>query len=575
MKNFIAGTFVALAMLATTGAGAANAEAALDFNIFDNYPLTGAYLFSEASSTGKSWVENLSAKLPVRTEPAFTPGASIELRYISASGGNWKAKLLHRPIRGQDPWDNGVFIQARTSPFIKPEILHMRLHVGDSPKETLPQVSLLLTEDTQSSSLALNKFMGKTDSAGWTRIDIPLTEFKGNTPKFAEQLKGLVFEQSNSDGIDHQIFIDQVELRSSKDASLPPGLKPEIVEMKGFERHVDIAWKAITDERVKGVLVERSSNGTDFKPVGYRPRGMNRYADYIGPFFGNYHYRIRLLGYDDAVSAYSNTGNASTHQMSDEELSSMVQEACARYYWDGAEENSGMALESVPGDPHMIATGASGFGISALVVAADRGFIPRELVAKRILKIVNFLEHADRFHGAMAHYYDGTSGHPVIFFGPVDNGGDLVETSFLMQGLLTARQFFNRATSDEKLINEKISKLWEAVEWDWYKQTPSSHYLYWHWSPDHEWKINHRLIGWNESMITYLLGIASPKHPIAPEMFRSGFESQEKLAQEYRGNAAGKMYTNGETFYGRKLEVGGFTGGPIFFTHYNFMGLDP
>src|SRR5205085_1604712 len=109
----------------------------------------------------------------------------------------------------------------------------------------------------------------------------------------------------------------------------------------------------------------------------------------------------------------------------------------------------------------------------------------------------------------------------------------------------------------------------------WYRQKPDSHYLYWHWSPDKEWKINHRLIGWNETMITYLLAIASPKHSIPRQMYYSGYASQERLAQEYRGDGPGKMYTNGETYYGKRLTVGGFTGGPIFFTHYNFMGMNP
>ncbi|MFX5530433.1 hypothetical protein ABTD83_21535, partial [Acinetobacter baumannii] len=72
----------------------------------------------------------------------------------------------------------------------------------------------------------------------------------------------------------------------------------------------------------------------------------------------------------------------------------------------------------------MVATGASGFGIMSLVVAAHKGFISRTDLQERIIKILTFIEHADRFHGVMAHYYDGTTGHPVLFFGPDDNGGD-------------------------------------------------------------------------------------------------------------------------------------------------------
>ena len=563
-----------LALFSSTAS--AKAERLLDYQIFDNTPMDGAYFYSQTESKGKSWVMNLNAHLPARKTPAYTPGSSIELRYKSSPNGTWSAKILHRAIRGQEEWDNGVFIQTKASPFKAPELLqfHMKL-ATQTKRDSLPKIALLLADNNESISLPLAQYSKQEDTNEWLKVTVPLSEFKGSRISAAEQVKGLIFSQGEESPEEQQLYLDQIDIRSKDSLHMKSTSKVELISSKGFERHIDIAWKPVKDDGICGAVIERAQNGGKFEAIGFRPYWINRYADYVGDKFGKYSYRVRFLSYTDEYSPYSNVLSAETRVLSDDEILDMVQEACARYYFDASEPESGMTLESVPGDPHMIATGASGFGIYSLVVAAHRNFIPREQVAAHLSKILGFLEHADKFHGVFPHYMNGQDAHPVLFFGPDDNGGDLVETSFLMQGLLCARQFFDRDTAQEKSIRDRITHLWEAVEWDWYKQTPDSHYLYWHWSPDKEWKINHRLIGWNESMITYLLAIASPKHPISSNMYYSGFASQEKLAQEYRGNSDGKMYSNGDSYYGLKLDVGGFSGGPIFFTHYNFMGLDP
>ena len=265
--------------------------------------------------------------------------------------------------------------------------------------------------------------------------------------------------------------------------------------------------------------------------------------------------------------------------MSDSALLDMVQEANFRYYWEGAESNSGLALEDIQGRHHMIAAGASGFGMMALIAGAERKFITHQQVVDRFYKITSFLIKAEKFHGAFSHFIDGETGKVVPFFGNRDDGGDLVETAFLMQGLLCARQYFHENNPAEKIIRDRIDTLWKGVEWDWYKQTPNSKFLYWHWSPDKAWIINHRLIGWNETMITYILGICSPTHSIDASMYYSGWASQSKFAQNYRSNWSkshdGDHYINGNTYFGAPLKIGVSDGGPLFFTHYSFMGLNP
>jgi hypothetical protein len=257
----------------------------------------------------------------------------------------------------------------------------------------------------------------------------------------------------------------------------------------------------------------------------------------------------------------------------------MLQEACFHYYWEGANPQSGMTRENIPGDDRIVATGASGMGIAALTVGVDRGFITRAQGIERLTKIVNFLEHAQRYHGAWSHYMDGSTGKTMPVFGTFDNGGDLVETSFLMQGLLAARQYFRGPSQAEADLYGRISRLWETVEWDWYRGPKPGDFIYWHWSAEWGWQIQHPLIGFNEVMITYLLAMASPSHSVSPEMYYSGWAGQSPGAISYRegwsGSKDGNHYSNGRSYYGIKLDVGVGNGGPLFFTHYSYFGFDP
>jgi hypothetical protein len=177
------------------------------------------------------------------------------------------------------------------------------------------------------------------------------------------------------------------------------------------------------------------------------------------------------------------------------------------------------------------------------------------------------------------HFLNGTTGRVEPFFGKYDNGGDLVETAFMIQGLLAARQYFDRDTATEREIRNTINRLWREVEWSWYRQTPDSDLLYWHWSPEHAFHINHPLIGWNETMIVYLLAIASPTHAVPAELYHSGWAGTSERHIRYREGwgrtTAGNRYVNGNSYYDTKLDVGVGSGADLFFTHFSYMGFDP
>lgn len=246
-------------------------------------------------------------------------------------------------------------------------------------------------------------------------------------------------------------------------------------------------------------------------------------------------------------------------QISQEELLTRVQEQTFRYFWDFAHPNSGLARERNTSG-NLVTIGGSGFGVMALLVGMERGFISREEGVERLEKIVNFLSTADRFHGVWPHWLNGNSGQ-VIPFSQRDNGGDLVETAFMIQGLLTASAYLNDSNTLEKSIIDKITQLWHEVEWDWYTRGGQD-VLYWHWSPEYNWEMNLRILGWNESLIIYILAASSPTHAIDKQVYDNGW-------------ARNGAMRNGNTYYGIDLPLGYQFGGPLFFAHYSFLGLDP
>ena len=241
-----------------------------------------------------------------------------------------------------------------------------------------------------------------------------------------------------------------------------------------------------------------------------------------------------------------------------DELLTLVQERTFAYFWDYAHPVSGLARERL-GSGETVTAGGSGFGLMTIPVAIERGFISREEGAERALKVVDFLRNkAQRFHGAFSHWIDGSSGAAKPF-STWDNGADLVETAFLMQGLLTLRAYFSRADATESALRSGVTALWEEVEWDHFTRGGQD-VLYWHWSPDYDWQMNMRICGWNEALIVYVLAAASPTHPISKEVYDKGW-------------AAGVR--NGKQFYDITLPLGPDYGGPMFFAHYSFLGLDP
>ena len=254
--------------------------------------------------------------------------------------------------------------------------------------------------------------------------------------------------------------------------------------------------------------------------------------------------------------------------LSDEEMMDLTQEETFKYFWDFAHTTSGAAKERYhPKEPtlnqNVVTTGGTGFGLMSIIVAIERGFITRAQGVERFSKILTFIENADRFHGAWSHWINGSNGS-VIPFSTNDNGGDLVETAFLVQGLICVKEYFKNGSDTEKALAAKADTLWKGVEWIWYTQNQDV--LYWHWSPNFGFEKNFKLIGYNEVLITYILAAASPDYSINKEVYQKGWASSGGIVSS-------------ASQYGFPLVLkhagGSNLGGPLFFSHYSFLGLNP
>lgn len=547
--------------------------------IFDNSQQLKQHWQSSASASAPSQLKAVDYKLPVESGVFRTPPNALRIEWQSAPGGSWDAQVQPVNFPNRYPELSGGTLYFW---LYAPEAIA----ADDLPSVLLSdargglQVATLPGSFTVEEPLA--SYTGDMPAGRWVEVRIPLAKLRsaGVYRFHPERLQSIIFHQRRADGAKHVLLIDDIRVDDEpKDAAVAALPVPEGVQAKGYDRHIDVHWRAPDASATDYFVVSRSLDGGPFAPIGIQRPGVNRYADFIGRSGATARYRVAAADWQGHESTPSGTAEASTRELSDEEMLDMLQEAAFRYYWEGSSTRTGMARENLPGDDRILATGATGLGISALVAAVDRGFVPREQALERLETLVSFLERAPRYHGAWSHYYSDETGETMPLFGMYDNGGDIIETSYMIQGLLTARGYFKGDAPREQALTKRITALWEAVEWDWYRAKPDSPFLYWHWSPQWGFQISHPLVGFNETLATYLFAIASPTHAVPASMYYSGWASQDQRAQEYRQgwskSAEGKLYANGTTYFGTKLDVGVGSGGPLFFIHYIFMGFDP
>ncbi|MEH6306967.1 glucoamylase family protein [Olivibacter sp. CPCC 100613] len=512
--------FFLLAFLLSIQAEASNYPEVL----FENSLMPKSYYYSQSSFQGNSWINHMNGHLPVADSVFFTPGNSLMLNYISGNSGEWQSAIHYSDDYGHLPKNNDLLI--------------FKIFVSSATaKAELPSIQLAQGENI-SEEIKVEAFVKNYQDNAWLSIEIPLKDI-GNLDNQAP-ISSIIFKQgANRDGKEHRLFIDQIEFLPNKTPDMKLTGKAVLSSVEAHERHVDIVWQLPLTPSIRYIKIYRSEDNRNFSPVAVRPISFNKYTDFVPRTNVSYYYKIAWVDYRYRESPFSDVKTAETKLANDDDLLNSIEKSHIAYFTNETEFNSGMHKISPLVSEASVSVKGTGIGILAQVIGVERKFIPRQLLLDRLKKIVRFLGKATTYHGAFPELLDGRSGKPIMT-DSCEIAANIESTAYLMQGLLVARNYFDKEESDESELREAITSLWKNVDWKKFVKDESGYHLYNAWSPACSYTRSSPIGGYNSSLIAYLLAIASPSHAISQESYNFGFKQPLK----YIGPAIGRLSTS-------------------------------
>lgn len=559
---------------------------------YDNSILGRRYANSVTFHQGDSWVKNYKQQLPVSNSVFFTPGNSLELKYTSALKGSWYADVSNdsrRNFRFQegDYFTFKLLIQSETTP------------------DELPGVVFLQGDSLHSQPIYVNKYIKNIEGSDWVSVEIPLDEVQGLKPEYG--LKAIRFFQVAKDGKEHSLYIDQVEVLPWKLPGSPLTSPAILASASGYERHVDLTWTLPFTPSIRYIKIYRSTDNKEYYPVAIRPIFVKKYSDIVPEGNRTYFYRVAWVDHSYLESPLSNVIEVQTKELTDEDFINMVQKSSISLIRDGEEFNSGMQLVNLYSMVPNVSLRNTGAGLLALISEIKGDDAAKEMVFKRVEKVVSFLEKAENKFGAFPEILNGRTGKASLFRSGEGNtrvfSVDLESTAMMMQALLVAQSYFGKDTDTESQLYTRIEKLWREVQWNAF-QKPGEPYLLNQWSSNSGFKSGIPLSGFAKRYI-YVLALASPEYSISWEDYqqvvlnpltiknkgkltdlnpsksglsiREGERSQSFIfstdafvGMEYVPTS----YKNGNTYYGIPLEVG-HVDIPLEDVLVGYLALDP
>jgi len=486
-------------------------------------------------------------KVPCSTT-AYQGVTSLKFNYTSSPNGNWKATIFRNDwsttdISGMDSLSFYVYTE------------------NDFPNTALPLIGLRAnqaggTSEVSSQLYSLAGYNANLQPGQWNRITFPLSVIFGdsnNSTLDFTKVKGIIFNQSENDNSPRLILID--EITAFKSISEVPAVTE--LTATGYDSHAELNWTVPMNDLVYRIYASFDS-GQTFELRGETTQ--NYYLDFVPENAKNSTITYRVVSTTQGKESTPVEQTATLRDFSDDELLDMTERYAFRYFWEGAHQATGMALERSNGNGTTAASGATGMGLMAMIVAYEREYRPREEIKDRILNILHFLENCDRHHGAWSHWYNADT-YKTQPFTSDDDGGDLVETSYVVQALIALKNYFTETDDKSVQIREKADLLWKGVDWNWYRQD-GQNVLYWHWSPNYGFVKNMKVQGWNECLTTYLMAASSPTHGILKVVYEQGWAQSGNMV-------------NQRTFYDFPISLSPDWGGPLFWIHYSFLGINP
>ncbi|HZH71042.1 MAG TPA: glucoamylase family protein, partial [Mariniphaga sp.] len=485
-------------------------------------------------------------KVPASTT-AYKGATALKFNYTSDENGNWQVVIYRNDwsavdISEMDTLSFYIYSETELPAIALPLIAVRALNVNESG-------------DLNSSLFPLSDYNNDIPAEEWVRVTFPLKVLFDHDESLSlnfKKTKGVVFNQSELNGKTRLILIDEISTFKKLD-SIPVVSNLTAI---GYDSHTELSWNLPLDQLSYRVYASYDG-GLNYELRFETTESI--FLDFVPDSARNLKVHYRVMSVFQGQESEPVEISAELKDFTDDELLEMVQQYTFRYFWEGAHQSTGMILERSNGNPATVASGATGMGLMAMVVASEHQYKPREEIQNRILQILNFLETCERYHGAWSHWYDANTGLTQPF-SPDDDGGDLVETSFVATALIALRNYFTGTDLKSIEIRETATRLWETIDWDWYRN--NQEVLFWHWSPNIGFEKNMPISGWNETLITYIMAASSPTYGIPAEVYHQGFARDGKIV-------------NPRTFYGFEIKLAPDWGGPLFWIHYSHLGINP
>jgi hypothetical protein len=479
---------------------------------------------------------------------AFKGSTSLKFNYTSAPGGNWKVSIF------RSGWTT-----ANVSGL--DSIAFYAYSASEVPSSALPLIGLRAINkvgsgEVSSKLYSLSDYNNGIPAAKWTRIVFPLgiiMNDSGNSDMDFTTVNAVIYNQSETNNTSRTIFVDEITVFKSL-LVVPPVTN---LTGAGYDSHAELTWRLPMKDLSYRVYAS-FDGGTNYELRGETNDSI--YLDFVPASGKNKTVQFRVVTLAQNRESEPLSTSATLKDYTDEELLDMVQRYAFRYFWEGAHQASGMALERTDGGSSTAATGATGMGLMAMIVAHEREYKPKEEIKDRILKILSFLETCDRYQGAWSHWYNADTKHTQPFTTD-DDGGDLVETSYMAQALIALKHYFSGQDTKSVQIREKADLLWKGVDWNWYRQY-GQNVLYWHWSPNYLFSKNMKITGWNEALVTYVMAASSPTYGVPKEVYTQGWARNGAMVVK-------------RTYYTYEINLSPDYGGPLFWVQYSHLGINP
>ncbi|TLX76960.1 DUF3131 domain-containing protein [Labilibacter sediminis] len=480
---------------------------------------------------------------------AYSGTSALKFNYTSNVGGNWIVSIF------KNNWGE-LNLTTYTD-------LAFYIYSEDGLSQgALPAIGLKAKRndnDAEDNSVTylLGDYNNDIPAGQWTLVTFPLSTIlndAANSHLNFTKVKAVVFKQTEDNGVARTLYIDDISARIFLSQVDPV----QDLSAQGYDSHVELNWTKPAEGL--SFRIEASFDGG----TSYELRGVtsdDSYLDFVREKGNNLTVQYRVISVSGSTTSEAVEVQAGTRDFTDEELMDMVQKYTWRYFWDEAHPTYGLTRERSNDDnPNRITSGGTGFGLMAMIIGYERNYAPQSEIKARILSMLQFLHICPTYHGAFSHWYNGATGQ-TIPFSDKDDGGDIVETSFVAAGLIAVKNYFSGDDAESVQIRQLADIIWKNIEWSWYRRN-NQNVLYWHWSPNYGWDMNFAIGGFNETLVTYIMAASSPTHGVPAEVYHEGW-------------ARSGAIKNPREFYGYNLNLAPDYGGPMFWIHYTHLGLDP